>query len=138
MNSSILNNRQRYAVVVLSVMLSLMVVWGAVQGATTISSNVSTGGTLSVTSTSALTGLVTADAGFISNASSTVKGALSITGAFTASSSATSTAANGFNLMNGCFSIAGTCIGLATSSTAANTWSALQTITAGVLSTASS
>lgn len=138
MSNNILSKKQQYLVVVFSVVLSLLVVWGAVFGATTISTNISTGGTLSVSDTSTLTGLVTASAGFISNASSTVKGTLVLTGGLNASSTATSTAANGINLDAGCFSIAGTCIGLATSSSANNSWSGLQTFTGGILSTASS
>lgn len=117
MNSSILSNKQQYAVVVLSVMLSLMVVWAAANGATTISANVSTGGTLTVTGASTLssatlsstldvtgattltsatmsttlgvTGLSTLTGGYVSAASSTVSGNFNSSGKITAGASST-------------------------------------------------
>src|SRR3989344_5004912 len=129
--SNVLTKTQQFFAVVLAVVLSLLVVWGAAFGATTISNNVSTGGTLTVSGLSTLTG-------FISNASSTVKGTLFLTGGLNASSTATTTAQSGIDIATGCFSISGTCIGLATSSSAANSWSGLQTFTGtGVLLTAS-
>lgn len=78
MNSSILSNKQQYAVIVLSVMLSLMVVWAAANGATTISTDVNTGGTLTVTGVSSLS-------------SATLSTTLNVTGATTLSSASMST-----------------------------------------------
>ncbi|MBI1975628.1 MAG: hypothetical protein HYS59_01345, partial [Candidatus Vogelbacteria bacterium] len=46
----------------LSMLVSMLFVYGTAQGATTISSNISTGGTLAVTGASTLTGDVTASA----------------------------------------------------------------------------
>lgn len=71
--------RSRYASVIISVLVSFLFVSMSVYGATTVSTNLSTGGTLSVTGLSTLTG-------FISTASSTVSNTLWVAGAFTASS----------------------------------------------------
>ncbi len=90
MNSNILNRQQQYAVVALSVMLSLMVVWAAAYGATTISENISTGGTLTVTGASTLTGNVSA------------AGTLSVTGLTTlVNASTTQVSASGFMWVGG-------------------------------------
>lgn len=51
---TILSKKQQYLVVTLSVILSLLVVWGAVFGATTISTNIDTGGSLSVSGAATL------------------------------------------------------------------------------------
>lgn len=57
--NNVLTRKQQYLAVALSIVLSLLVVWGAVFGATTISNNINTGGTLTVTGVSTLTGAVT-------------------------------------------------------------------------------
>lgn len=59
----ILDRGQQFLAISLSVVLSLLVVWAAASGATTISTNITTGGTLSVSDTSTLTGAVTASTG---------------------------------------------------------------------------
>ena len=98
---SALTKKQQYSAIVLSVVFSFFAVWMAVSGATTIGTNVTTGGTLTVSglatfgyasSTSqSLTGTLAVSnlstlAGFISSASSSVSGTLNVTGALLASS----------------------------------------------------
>ncbi|MEK7165407.1 MAG: hypothetical protein AAB874_01190, partial [Patescibacteria group bacterium] len=83
---NVLTKKQQYLVVVLTSVLSLLVVWAAASGATTISTNISTGGTLSVTGASALTGLTTHTGGAILVASSTAVSKFQVNGAFNASS----------------------------------------------------
>ncbi len=101
MNKSIvLNKKQQYAAVASSVAISFLVVWAMVSGATTISTNVSTGGTLSVTGTSTLTGVTLATGGFVSSASSTVAGTLAVNGQLQASSTLL---ANGLTTLTGGF-----------------------------------
>ncbi|MDO8429795.1 MAG: hypothetical protein Q7S73_00300 [bacterium] len=138
--SNVLTRTQQYFAVISAVVLSLLVVWAAAFGATTISSNINTGGTLTVTSTSALTGLATLTGGYISVASSSIVGPLHISGMIQASSTATSTFQNGIRLSSGCFiDASGSCIGTATSTSASNIWTGLQIFnTGGILSTASS
>jgi len=82
---------------------------------------------------------------------------LSVVGNIIASTTATSTATNGWNLTGGCFAVGGTCItggttyaftyplvntantiSLAFGTTTANTWSQLQTFTSGLIAQASS
>ncbi len=65
----------------LPVVLSVLLVAVGASAATTISTNITTGGTLSVTGASTLTALSTHVAGFVSQASSTVVGAFTTTGA---------------------------------------------------------
>ena len=81
-----MNKKQQYFAILSSVVVSLLVVWGAVSGATTISSNITTGGTLDVTGASTLTGLTTHTGGAIFVASSTAVGKFQVNGAFNASS----------------------------------------------------
>ena len=76
---SVLTKKQQYSAIVLSVVFSFFAVWMAVSGATTIGTNVSTGGTMAVSGLSTL-------AGFISSASSSVSGTLNVTGSLLASS----------------------------------------------------
>ncbi len=71
--------RSKYASVIISVVISFLFVSMGVYGATTVSTNLSTGGTLAVTGLSTLTG------GFISAASSTVSSTLTVTGNLVAS-----------------------------------------------------
>ena len=101
------------------------------------------------------TALQTFNAGFIAQASSTIVGPLTVTGALTLGTG-TTTAGNGFNITGGCFSINGTCItggggptytfsypltntsntiSLAFGTTTANSWSQLQTFSAGASTT---
>ena len=82
----VLDKKQQFLVVSLSVVLSLLVVWAAASGATTISTNISTGGTLTVSDASTLTGLVTNAGGAILVASSTAVGKFQVNGALNASS----------------------------------------------------
>jgi hypothetical protein len=99
--------------------------------------------------------------GFLSTASSTVNASLKVLGQLSASSTATSTFAQGINLDAGCFAIGGTCVGgsggsgtvtqinttypitggtitttgtlaLAFGTTTANSWEQLQTFTNGI------
>lgn len=84
--SNVLSKKQQYLAVSLSVILSFLVVWGIVSGATTISTNVNTGGTLTVSGVSTLTGLTTHTGGAILVASSTAVGKFQVNGAFNASS----------------------------------------------------
>ena len=107
------------------------------------------------------TGLQTFGVGFVSQASSTVVGPLTVTGTATLSGglalgSGTTTANNGFNITSGCFSINGTCItggggptytfsyplintantiSLGFGTTTANSWNSLQTFGAGASTT---
>src|SRR3990167_11293825 len=74
--------------VALAVALSLVIVAVSVSAATTISTDISTGGTLAVTGASTLTGLATMTGGFISQASSTAGSTLTVGGKFMASSTA--------------------------------------------------
>lgn len=76
----------------LGISVAVTLLFGAimVQGATTISTNISTEGTLGVT------GLSTLTAGFVSQASSTVVGAQTVTGAVWASSTLQATGASRF------------------------------------------
>ena len=74
--------------VALAVALSLVIVAVSVSAATTISTDISTGGTLAVTGASTLTGLATLTGGFISQASSTAGSTLTVGGKFMASSTA--------------------------------------------------
>jgi hypothetical protein len=101
------------------------------------------------------TALQTFNAGLIAQASSTVVGPFTVTGALALGNS-TTTAGNGFNITGGCFSINGTCIGgsggssytfsypllntantisEAWGTTTANSWSQLQTFSAGASTT---
>lgn len=82
----ILGRGQQFLAISLSVVLSLLVVWGAVSGATTISTNISTGGTLTVSDASTLTGLSTHTGGALLVASSTAVGKFQVNGALNASS----------------------------------------------------
>ncbi len=124
MNSSILSNKQRYAVVVLSVMLSLMVVFAAANGATTISTDVNTGGTLTVSGASALSsatlsstlavsGLSTV-AGYISTASSTAVADFNVNGATTLNSTL---AVTGASTLTGAVTTNGNLVASSTSTT---------------------
>ncbi len=106
MNRNILTRYQQYAVVTLSVILSLAFVWAVVFAAnTTIGNNISTSGSLTVGSFSLFSGAI--------SASSTlqVTGDLTLYGGFTSTGIATSTFANGLNLSNGCFAVNGVCVG---------------------------
>src|SRR3989344_5474011 len=67
-------------VVIAAVFVSVLFIVTAVNASSTISTNISTGGTLSVTGASTLTGLTTHVAGLVSQASSTVVGAFTVTG----------------------------------------------------------
>lgn len=73
--------KSRYASVFISVAVSFLFVFLSVYGASTISSNITTAGTLTVSSLSTLTGIIT-------TASSTAVSTLSVTGALFASSTA--------------------------------------------------
>ncbi len=94
------------------------------------------------TGTSTIRGFLTVSG---SNSTSTFSGNLvaattSLT-QLTLTGGATSTAGQGWNLTSGCFAINGVCVGGGgggVSLSAANTWTALQTFSAGTLSTASS
>ena len=55
-----LTKNQQYFAVVLAVLLSLLVVWSITSGATTISANIDTGGTLTVSGASSLSGAINA------------------------------------------------------------------------------
>lgn len=84
--NNVLTKGQQYFAVILAVALSLLVVWGAVFGATTISTNVNTGGTLTVSGDSSFanastTGMLTVAGGIISTASSTAVAAFNVNGA---------------------------------------------------------
>ena len=109
--------------------------WSALQtfngGASTTNISASGYGYFATASTTNLTVSGTATSTFNGGIQTT---ALNITG------SATSTFGNGINLNTGCFSIAGACIsgGAGVSLGVANTWTALQTVQAGVISQASS
>lgn len=83
----VLDKKQQFFAISLSVVLSLLVVWAAASGATTISTNISTGGTLAVTGASTLTGVATMDGGALLTASSTAVGKFQVNGALNASSS---------------------------------------------------
>ncbi len=63
----------------------LLVVPMAVLAATTISNNISTGGTLTVSDAASVTGLSTLTGGFVSSASSSVAGNFQVSGALSAS-----------------------------------------------------
>lgn len=54
MNKNILSRQQQYAVVILTIILSLGIVWASAFGASTISTNISTDGTLTVGGTTTL------------------------------------------------------------------------------------
>ncbi|MBI4088437.1 hypothetical protein HY418_03630 [Candidatus Kaiserbacteria bacterium] len=72
-------------------------------------------------------------------ATSTFSNGISSTYLALTGTAATSTAANGWNLASGCFSVSGTClVGNAQLLASANIWSALQTFQSGLLSQASS
>ena len=129
MNKNYLTRQQQYAVIALSVLLSF-VIRGEVFGATIIGTNIVTGGTLSVTGASALTGLAT-----IGNASTTQitstnsayfattggnvgigttsPGSLLSLGGIANFTAATSTfyGTGGINLSGGCFAVSGVCVG---------------------------
>lgn len=124
---------------VFSVVISVLVVWGVVSGATTITSNIVTGGTLSVTGVSTMTGLTNLTGGSISSGSSTIAGPLQIAGMIQASSTATSTFANGIRLSAGCFfDVNGVCMGATTSTSGVNTFTGLQNFTVGFVADATS
>jgi hypothetical protein len=72
-----MRNKRQYLSIVLNVLISVFLVAGAVWAATTIGSNISTGGTLSVTGASTLTGNVS------------MSGTLSVTGATSLSTAST-------------------------------------------------
>src|SRR3989344_1227395 len=55
-----ISKNQQYFAVVLAVLLSLLVVWSVTSGATTISANIATGGTLTVSGASSLSGAINA------------------------------------------------------------------------------
>jgi len=89
----ILGKKQQYLVVFSSVVLSLVVVLGVVSGSTTISSNIDTGGSLTVGTTSTLTGVVTASTGLTVTAGGltvTAGGATVTAGGLTVTAGATS------------------------------------------------
>jgi hypothetical protein len=113
------------------------------------------GGGVGLGSPNTWTALQTFNAGLIAQASSTIVGPFTITGAL-ALGTGTTTASNGFNITNGCFSINGTCItggggptytfsypllntantiSEAWGTTTANSWSQLQTFSAGASTT---
>ena len=113
------------------------------------------GGGVALGNPNTWTALQTLGAGFIAQASSTVVGPLTITGALTLGSGTTTTS-NGININGGCFSLNGTCINggggptytfsypltntsntisLAFGTTTANTWSSLQTFSTGASTT---
>jgi hypothetical protein len=83
--------------------------------------------------------LATLTGGYISVASSSIVGPLHISGMIQASSTATSTFANGIQLSGGCFrDITGLCISQATSTSANNSWTGSQTFTGNTLFNAAS
>ncbi len=61
--SKFLSTKQKYFAIFASIALSVLVVCAVVSGATTISTNITTGGSLEVGTTSTLTGVVTASTG---------------------------------------------------------------------------
>jgi len=85
------------SLVSLGISVAVVLLFGAVmvQGSTTISTNVSTGGTLAVTGASTLTGLTTMSAGYVAVGSSTVVGAFTTTGGITGFLSSASSTVNG-------------------------------------------
>lgn len=87
--SNVLTVKQQYLVVVLTTVLSILVVWAMASGATTISTNIVTGGSLEVGTTSTLTGLSTHTAGAILVASSTAVSHFNTSGQLNASSTMT-------------------------------------------------
>lgn len=83
-------NFKEYISVIISIFVSFIFVFFTVYGASTISSNISTDGTLSVTGVSTFTG------GFVSQASSTAVSNLNVRGALNASSTLTVTGLSTF------------------------------------------
>src|SRR3989338_6630537 len=77
--------------VTVATIVSLFLVVSAVQATTTISTDITTGGALSVTGASTLTGLTTNVAGYVSQASSTLVGNLTVTRTFSPTHTSAST-----------------------------------------------
>ena len=114
----------------------------AATAATRISTDIFTGGTLTVTSlstfgnasstlSSATNGLWVGSSGATSifgSATSTFGAGISATYLNLSGTSASSTAANGINLTAGCFAVNGTCVG-GVGTTTSNTWGSTQTFT---------
>src|SRR3990167_5652484 len=109
-----------------------------VNGLTTLKNGLVSTASSTFVSTLGINGLLTSNAGFISGASSTIVGNLSLSGVLRASSTATSTLQGGLNIVTGCLSVGGSCLTSGAQLGDANTWSALQTFSSGLLSTASS
>ncbi|TSD03656.1 MAG: hypothetical protein Athens071426_145 [Parcubacteria group bacterium Athens0714_26] len=112
MNKSIvMGKKQQYFAVVLSVILSFLVVWAVAFGASTISGNISTGGTLTVTGASTLsstlnvTGLATL--GFASSTSISLTQNLMVNGMATTTGSTGNIATEGTLTVGGASTLTG-------------------------------
>ena len=104
----------------------------------TVAGTLQVAGALAASSTLSANNLVVAGTG-----TSTFVGGIRASYLDLSGTSATSTAANGIDLANGCFSINGTCVGGGGGGggvqlTDANTWTALNIFSAGLISSASS
>lgn len=101
MKSSLLGNNYRYAAVLLSVVVTVFMVFSLVSGATTISTNINTAGTLTVSGASTLTGTVSAGGALSVTGITTLTGAVNASstvnadGNLTIAGRATTTAASG-------------------------------------------
>ncbi|MDP3729214.1 MAG: hypothetical protein Q8R26_00445 [bacterium] len=99
MSKNILTKTQQYSVVIFSVALSLFIVYAGVFGATTISTNITTDGTLTVTGASTLTGAAALSSTLTVDGLATTTGMHTLTGGFISRASST---------MNGAFDLDGT------------------------------
>lgn len=139
------NHLQNFIGAFLSALFAAFLVGATVYAATTISTDIATGGTLSVIGLSTLNGgatttILSSSRVYVGNNStttlvgdsgtSTFSGGLSVSTLSVVSASATSTFGNGIDIGRGCFSVAGVCISAgATSSVNQVTSSGSLTIT---------